>query len=166
MVDADFLALYQKTRDAVYTIARRYLKGTDAALDAAQDVFLKVHDLQKKILHEPDPVAYVCRMAVNRCIDIRRREARYTGLPFGFDRILGGRPRTEEKDEIDFLLSPLSDDQRTAVILKEIVGMSVEETATVCQTDPGTVKSRLSRAREKMRETLERRERHDQRNTR
>jgi len=159
--DRDFEMLYQKHRDAVYTLARRYLKSPESALDATQDVFLKVFDWRKKIAVEPNPGAYICRMAINRCIDIQRKESWMSRLPFGFDKPAETRDCAEEKDEVDFLLAPLNNDQKTAVILKEIVGMTVEETAGVCRTDVGTIKSRLSRARDKMRETLERRQRHD-----
>lgn len=158
----DFSLLYDKYKDAVYTIAMRYLKNRDNALDISQDVFIKVHDDHKRIAEKADPGAYICRMAINRCIDFQRKNSRLFGLTALFSKPAPKPFQTpEEKDEVDYLLEPLSDDQKIAVILKEITGFTVEETARICECDTGTIKSRLSRARDKMRRQLEQRENHE-----
>jgi RNA polymerase sigma-70 factor (ECF subfamily) len=153
----DFQTIYQEYKDKVYTIAFRYLPNRQNALDVSQDVFIKIFEDIGKLPLARELGPYIYRMTVNRCIDILRKivplrlseDYRETPQPC--------TPQADQDDEVDFLLSNLNPDQKMAVILKEILGFSVDETATACSVDSGTVKSRLSRAREAMRKTLARR---------
>lgn len=153
----NFKTIYQLFKDNVYTIAYRYLSHRQNALDVSQDVFLKIHQNLEKLPPENELAPYIYRMTANRCIDILRK---VVPLPLS-DSIL---PSVEEKqipgeseDEVNFLLSGLNPDQRMAIILKEIMGLSINEIAATCEVDTGTIKSRLSRGRETMRKTFERR---------
>jgi len=153
----DFQIIYQEFKDKVYTIACRYLPNRQNALDVSQDVFIRIFENMGKLPPAPERGSYIYRMTVNRCIDILRKVIPLR-LPEDYrENPQPCIPQIDQDDEVDFLLSDLNPDQKMAVILKEILGFSVNETATACSVDSGTIKSRLSRARESMRKTLARR---------
>lgn len=148
---AHFDALYGEYKDRVYTIARRYLGNREEALDASQDVFVKLYEKAAGVPGGAEQAPYVFRMVINRCIDlIRKRKATapLDGLASSEDQAA----RAEERDEVDFLLSWLNPDQRLAVVLKEMMDLTISEISGLTETDEGTIKSRLSRAKEIMRE--------------
>jgi RNA polymerase sigma-70 factor (ECF subfamily) len=161
MMNKQFLDLYNHYKDKVYTMAYRLCGSRDRALDVAQDIFIKVFEKRRKLTTLENLDAYIFRMTRNRCIDIIRKEKRFEPLPDNENRLAQYEDRAEQADEVDFLLTPLNPDQRVCVILIELLGMSYEETARICETDPGTVKSRMHRAKEKMREHYLRREKHE-----
>ena len=98
----------------------------------------------------PERAPYIYRMIINRCLDMLRKR-RPEGNLDELEATDDTAAQAEARDEVDHLLSRLNEDQRLAIILKEIMGHTVEETATMTDVDEGTVKSRLSRAKEIMR---------------
>jgi len=152
-----FNPIYKEYKDSVYTIACRYLSNTERAMDVAQDIFIKINEKIDKLPPSGELGAYIYRMTVNRCIDILRKVQPLRLLEEHGNIAEHHVPEVEENDEVDFLLSGLNPDQKMAIILKEILGFSVEDTAGACSCDIGTIKSRLSRARDIMRETHARR---------
>lgn len=156
-----FTEIYKEFKDRVYTISYRYLGNRENALDVSQDIFVKLFETQDKLPPAHERGAWIYRITVNRCIDFLRKRK-----PMASEAELANleAPRTETvegRDEVDALLAPLNPDQRLAVILKEIIGLSVEETGRYTNTDAGTVKSRLSRARDTMRDALLKRRNHE-----
>ena len=151
MGDKDlFNALYLEFKDRVYTIARRYLGSRDAALDAAQDVFVRLYEKIKALPAGTERAPYITRMIINRCLDMLRKRRPQEGLE-KLEAQNDTAAQAEARDEVDYLLSRLNPDQRLTVILKEIMGHSIEETAKMTGVDEGTVKSRFFRAMEIMR---------------
>lgn len=158
----EFLFRYQ---DRIYTLCRYMLGDAHDAEDAAQDVFIKAH----RGLKDFSPGAsglytWLYRIAVNTCIDYRRRPF-FASLWKDADE--GGElqyePASEapspeklyEAGEISSALSSalrrLSPKLRSVIVLKEVEGLSYEEIAGVLDLSLGTVKSRISRAREELR---------------
>jgi len=152
-----FLSIYNEYKDKVYTIARRTLGDSRNAMDVSQDIFVKIHGDPGKLPPAAELGAYIYRMTVNRCIDYLRKKNPLRLLREHDIAADGEAFPADTSDEVGFLLSDLNPDQKSAVILKEIIGLSVEETARACSADTGTIKSRLSRAKEIMRETYARR---------
>jgi RNA polymerase sigma-70 factor (ECF subfamily) len=165
VTDAELAAAFDLHRDAVYRFAWRMTGSADAADDITQDVFLSV-------LRHPgrfDPLrgalrAFLIGIARNLALKRWRDEHRWEDL----DDEDGGLPLevqlkpdvmlTLERSEIAAIvgqaihaLPPL---QREALILVEYEEMSLQDVAKTVESEIGTVKSRLHRARENLRRAL------------
>jgi RNA polymerase sigma-70 factor (ECF subfamily) len=149
----------------------RYLLGNAAdADDAAQDVFVKAFKNLKHFRPEAALYTWLYRIAVNTCIDRRRRpfflslfraEEGREGADEPFPGLQSGAPSPEQLVEsqqisagIQRALNKLSPKLRAAIVLKEIEGLRYEEIAAVLEISLGTVKSRISRAREELQTAL------------
>jgi RNA polymerase sigma-70 factor (ECF subfamily) len=161
----ELVLAYQAT---VYNVALRTLGHPEDAADATQDAFLSAY----RAIHEfrgGSFKAWLLRIAVNTCYDILRRRQRRpsTSLEVVIDET-GDSPRLADRrigperaalaaetiDAVEQALLTLPDDQRTIVVLCDVQGLSYEEAAEVEGIALGTVKSRLSRARTRLRQFL------------
>ena len=157
-------------QDRVYGLCLRMLGSPQAAEDAAQDAFLSAYRNAGRMRGQ-NLRAWLFRIAANVCIDeIRRRRRRpqlslETPAPEGDD----ARPldvpdpaagpeslalRGELGEALQQELLGLPPDQRLAVILCDVEGLSYDEIATTMESTVGTVKSRISRGRARLRESL------------
>jgi RNA polymerase sigma-70 factor (ECF subfamily) len=152
----------------IYNLCYRMLGSADAAADAAQDTFLSAFRSLRRF-RGGSFRSWLFRIATNTCYDVlRARKRRPTA---SLDAALdaqessfeppdqGESPdefalRRELSSAIQHGLSLLPDDQRVVLILCDIHGMPYNEIAQVTGTSLGTVKSRLSRGRARLREVL------------
>lgn len=152
----------------IYNLCYRMLGDRDAAADVAQETFITAFT---KIGHFRGSFfrAWLCRIATNGCYDLLRSRKRRPTLSLSAHPDSDEQPfdlpdQGESPDEfaqrrelaaaIQECIEQLPRDQRIVVILSDIQGFSYEEIATVTATNLGTVKSRLSRARSRLREIL------------
>jgi RNA polymerase sigma-70 factor (ECF subfamily) len=119
---------------------------TDAE-DCVQEAFLKAFDRWDHVSQLQSPEAWVRTVAL-RLLSNRRRKARN-----GLKALLRhGPPNTERAPEVDHVdlaraLQQMPIGQRQVVVMHYLLGLSVVEIAQELRIAPGTVKSRLSRAR-------------------
>jgi len=161
-----FEALVRKYQDRIYNLCRYMLQNPedaqDAAQDAAQDVFLKAYRALKDFRPESSFYTWLYRIALNTCLDYRRksrREAlRNEPLP---EDLPSDEPFPEQlyeseeiSESVQLALQKLPEKLRAAIVLREIEALSYEEIAEVLYISMGTVKSRISRAREQLRRLL------------
>lgn len=154
----------------VYSLAFHLLGDRDEALDLSQDVFLRVFRTLSGFRGQSALRTWIYRIVINQARNRqrwwRRRhrdqqvslddhlrlsgpvEARHDTQP---DRLLASR---ETAERIWGALDRLPFDQRTALILREIDGLRYDEIAFTLGVAVGTVKSRLTRARQALREEL------------
>jgi RNA polymerase sigma-70 factor (ECF subfamily) len=144
-----------------YNVAYRVLSDPDAAADATQDAFLSAY-------RGGSFRSWLMRIVTNACYDQLRVKKRRPTSSIDEDEDMdrqewnvdpGERPeafvvRQELGQAIQSGLDTLPHEQRTAVVLSDIQGMSYEEIAEVMGTSLGTVKSRLNRGRRKLRDYL------------
>jgi len=161
----EILLTYQ---DKIYNLCHRMLGSSHDAEDATQDVFLKAYQNLNKFKPDSSLYTWLFRIAVNTCIDYKRKpflESLFKTSKEG-DVFVVDRPADspnpdrlyESKqinDAIQLALSRLSAKLRVVIVLKEIEGLSYDEIAEVLDVSMGTVKSRIFRAREEMKEPLE-----------
>ncbi len=158
-----FEELLRKYQDRIFNLCRYMLQDAEEAQDAAQDSFLKAYAALKNF--KPDAAFYtwLYRIAVNTCLDYRKKlrpepcedESAVNNLPThqpSPERLVQSK---ETGRLIETALRSLSKKFRTVIVLKEIEGLSYEEIAAVLPASIGTVKSRLSRAREELRKLLQ-----------
>ncbi len=156
---------------AVYNLCLRMLGSPQAAEDATQETFLSAYRSIRRV-RGVNVKAWFLRIASNACIDeLRRRKRRpqvSLDAPTPDDdagqRVLevpdseAGPERLALRGEVCEALQAellrLPPDQRLAVILCDIEGLSYEEIAANMSSSIGTVKSRISRGRARMREAL------------
>ena len=161
------VACYQ---DQVYNLCLRMLGSPPAAEDAAQDAFVSAfRGIRSARSDSLRP--WLLRIAANACIDELRRRKRRPQLsldaPLSDDDLApafqladpaeGPEPaalRSELRQALQVELLALPADQRLAVVLCDVEGMSYDEIAASMGCSIGTVKSRISRGRMKLRERL------------
>ncbi len=141
----------EKTRlfNVVYRLTGNYADSHDIL----QDAFVRALESQRNFRGESSPKTWLYRIAVNCAytyLSGRRRELE----PTSSIEVAESRRSAEEtvlsreRDElIQAALMSLDAKFRTLVLLRELEGMSYEEIAQVLRLSPGTVASRLSRAR-------------------
>ena len=165
-----FNVLVELHQRAAYNLCLRMLGSQPAAEDATQEAFLSAFRAIGRFKGE-NFRPWLMRIAANACTDeLRRRHRRpATSLdaplpetdapPDVPDPDAGPEAlalRGEEQARIRAALLDLPADQRMAVILCDIQGFSYEEIAEVMRSATGTVKSRIARGREKLRQALAR----------
>ena len=145
-VDWEMLVTHNKTR--LYRAALAILGHPHEAEDAVQDAFVRY--LEKAPADLEAPSAWLMRVLVNGCKSRLRLAWRRVGpLP---DTLPA--PGPEERQELEELFS-LPPEDRAVIHLHYYEGYSTNEIAQLLGCRPGTVRSRLSRARERLRKLLE-----------
>jgi RNA polymerase sigma-70 factor, ECF subfamily len=148
-------------QDRIYNLCHYLLGNHQDAEDAAQDIFIKVFRSLAQFKPEASLFTWLYRIGVNTCLDYKRKSRPVSDQSDALDL----RPSTEPSPEqtlqsqeiglaIQAALRQLSKPFRAIIVLKEIEGLEYEEIAKVMNISIGTVKSRLSRAREELRRIL------------
>jgi len=161
---AAFEELVMKYQDRIYNLCNHMLGNSHDAEDAAQDAFIKAYQNLNDFRPEASFYTWLYRITVNTCLDNKKR-------PFFKSLFM-----TSDEDE-EYILDPVSEEPspeklyeskqlglalrkslgklslklRTVIILKEIEDLTYEEIADILEVSTGTVKSRISRAREELR---------------
>jgi RNA polymerase sigma-70 factor (ECF subfamily) len=162
-----FNQLVVKYQSLAYNVAYRVLGDGDAAADATQDAFISAYRAMARF-RGGSFKAWIMRIVTNACYDQLRAKQRRPTTSLDADPELerhewnvdpGERPeayvvRQELGQIIQRGLATLPAEQRTCVVLSDIQGMSYGEIAQTMNCSLGTVKSRLNRARRKMRDYL------------
>lgn len=149
----------------VYNIAFQYLKNQESAKDVSQEIFIKVYKSINKFNEKSKFSTWLYRITVNTCLDhIRKNKHIVTEVSYQIDenRDINSdnlNPEAEilnkEKKEILYnSINQLKKEYKTFIILRDIQGFSYKEISNITQTSIGTVKSSLSRAREKLKTML------------
>ena len=157
-----FEEIVKRYQRRVYATAYRIVRRPDLADDVAQDAFLRAYEaLDRFDLARPFG-PWICRIAANLAINhVRSPEAREEGLPEGhgetpapnedpLTQVLGG----EAQSVLESALGSLPAEQRAVFSLRVFDELSYREIADALGIQIGTVMSRLSRARERLREVL------------
>jgi RNA polymerase sigma-70 factor (ECF subfamily) len=155
-----FSELVHRHRDRMWAVALRTLRDPEEAADALQEAFISAFRAAGNFRAESQVTTWLHRIVVNACLDrIRRRQARPTvPLPeTGFNEPASPRDSMSERETtlvIRSALDQLPQDQRTPILLVDVEGYSVAETATMLGIAEGTVKSRCARGRAKLAKVL------------
>jgi RNA polymerase sigma-70 factor (ECF subfamily) len=168
----NWLVLRYQTR--VYNLCYRMLSDPDAAADATQETFLSAYRAIERFKGEQFRT-WLMRIATNACLDMlrsrKRRPAQSLDLHISAAEGDDAQPlqladsspfidpeeRTLKAEVVTIIqqgLDSLPEDQRMVLVLVDVQGLSYEEAAIVTGANLGTVKSRISRARTRMRDFL------------
>ena len=163
--DTAFSELVNRHRDRLWAVAMRTTGDPEEAADALQDALISAFRRADSFRGESAVTTWLHRIVVNASLDrLRRRSVRSASpLPeddFGVSAPVVGNNhdqinQAELRWEITRALAELPEAQREAVFLVDVEGYSVEEAAAILDCPTGTVKSRCSRGRAKLAESLD-----------
>ena len=157
-------------QDAVYNVAYRIMGEPGAAADASQEAFISAYKALSRF-RGGSFKSWLMRIVTNACYDeLRRRKRRpqssldqivetYESSPLLVSRGEFGPEESRQWAEvigaIGRCLEELPDEQRVVTVLRDVEGYDYNEIAEIMASTLGTVKSRLSRARSKLRDCLQ-----------
>ena len=159
---AAFETVVRRYQRRVYGVALRIVRAHDVADDVAQEAFVRSwRSLDRFELGRPFG-PWVCRIAANLAVNhVRSPRAREEGLPEGHAETpsadpgpLGAVLDAEARRLLDEAVAALSPEQRAVFVLRTAEDMSYDEIAGALGISPGTVMSRLFRARERLARAL------------
>lgn len=148
--------LYGLYAERVFRTCFRILGDRSAAEDQTHEVFLRLFDQIDRFDGRSRFSTWLYRLTVNHTLNRLRRRQRRSSKLKEFVRPGEGPPqelpdrgllRQEDEDRVQALLSALSPEHRTILVLREIEGLGYAEIAAVLGIAKGTVMSRLHRAR-------------------
>ena len=159
-----FDLLVVKYQQKVANLIARYMRDSSEVPDVTQEAFLKAYRALPRFRGDSAFYTWLYRIAINT---VKNHLVAQGRRPPGDDleaevaeqMDMGGRLREHATPERELLtdeiartvqaaLDDLPDDLRTAIVLREIEGMSYEEIADAMECPIGTVRSRIFRARE------------------
>ena len=165
----DLVAQHERT---VFSAIATMVNDPHEADDIAQEVFIKVHRSLKSFKGQSRFSVWLYRIAINQCLDhIKHRKLRPEGTSleslkdqddqhmdlFFKDPSPDGAEMFENdrlRNSVRWVVASLSPDHRAVIALKDLEGYSQDEIAEILDCPVGTVKSRLTRAREALKVKL------------
>lgn len=161
-----FEELMTPLENRIWRICWHYTGRREEAEDCAQETMLKVWRSLGTFRGTIEFEGWVCRIAANCCLDSLRKKKKDMSVSIeplkesGFDPADPG-PGTEDtviasddRSRLRQAISALPDEQREALVLTQLEGVSYEDAAGLLGVSEGTVKSRVNRAKAKLKEIL------------
>ena len=159
------IGLYEKR---VFALTTRMCRNPADAEEAAQEAFLSAWQGLKFFRGESSFSTWLYRLASNACVDLMRKEGRHqaaAGPSLNDEEVVLELPdeaptphalaeRAELREQIEEGLAALPEEYREVLVLREIHQQSYDEISEILSLDLGTVKSRISRGRKKLRKFL------------
>ena len=161
-----FREIVERYQSKVFSIIFGFLRNRNDAEDIAQQVFAKIYFSIKNFDFRSSLLTWIYKITVNECYDyLRKKRVRKLVYESDFSeedaqRMEASEPATNPRPPIDTrlaqrdlilkLLSKLSEEDRSLMLLKEVEGHSVEELAQMTGLNENTIKVKLFRTRQKL----------------
>jgi RNA polymerase sigma-70 factor (ECF subfamily) len=172
-----FEELVEMYQNKVYSLAYRYMGNEDDANDMSQEAFIKAFRSLRSYKGDASFGTWIYRITTNVCLDeLRHRKRRVVPLSLDEplatvdgdevereipDSSLAADKIYEQKEfsqHIQLLLDEMKSEHKSVIVLRDVMELSYEEIAAVLDCSIGTVKSRISRARNILQKKLVERE--------
>jgi RNA polymerase sigma-70 factor (ECF subfamily) len=167
-----FREIVDRYQAKVFSIIYGILRNRNDAEDIAQQVFAKIYFSIKNFDFRSSLLTWIYKITVNECYDYLRKK-RVRKLVYESDftqeeslRLESSGPATDQAPAVDHrlaqhdlilkLLSKVSEEDRSLILLKEVEGHSVEELSAMTGMNENTIKVKLFRARQKLVKAAER----------
>ncbi|MCT4606659.1 MAG: sigma-70 family RNA polymerase sigma factor [Marinisporobacter sp.] len=167
-----FETLIKEHEKLAFNIAYRMLGNIEDAKDATQDAFIKAYKALDKFKGESIFSTWLYKIVTNTCLDLlRKRKSQktcsYDGQIDTEDgKIMRQLPDEENMPEdivakkerqinIQKAINSLSENHKIVIVLRDIKGFSYEEMSKILDCSEGTIKSRISRARQALKKVIE-----------
>jgi RNA polymerase sigma-70 factor (ECF subfamily) len=145
-----FAELVRRHRDRLWAVALRTLGDREEAADAVQEALLSAFRRADTFRGDAAVTTWLHRIVVNACLDRARRRAVRPTTPLGeLDPPQRGDDvaAAEQRLDVSRALAQIPEAQRLALVLVDMEGLPVSETAAILGVPEGTVKSRCARGR-------------------
>ena len=156
--ESTFKTLVHRHKEKVRNIIYLTISRTESVDDIAQEVFITVYKNLKHFRFESQFTTWLYRITVNKCKDhLRKTKIRGIFVPVKENEEPGYNHINDNIDVSEIVrksINKLPEKLRTPLLLKDIEGFSYQEIADTVQCEVGTVKSRIFRAREGLRNML------------
>ncbi len=157
--ESTFNLLVLRHKEKVRNIIYLTLNNHELVDDIAQEVFLTVYKNLKRFRFESQFTTWLYRITINKCKDhLRKIKIRSIFTPIkDEEEDFGYSTSPDEKDIAEIVrkaIDQLPEKLKIPLLLKDIEGLSYQEIAESIQCEIGTVKSRIFRAREGLRNIL------------
>ena len=161
-----FEQLVNKYEARLYSVALRMCGNREDAQDCLQDAMLRIYRSLDRFKGQSAFSTWAYRITMNTCLDeLRRRRSRAATsldalLETGWDPAAetvtpeDAAISAEQRRALEAAIADLPEDMRSAIILREMHDMTYEEISEALDTNIGTVKSRISRGRERLRQLI------------
>lgn len=161
-----FEALIEPYMDSTYRLCLRMMGNEQDAADVAQEAIVRAWRSLSTYKGHSRFSTWLYRVTSNVCLDELRRRKRYAAESLqemeevGYEQVdTGDTPeiaveRAELRRELEMAIGQLSVEQRTALVLRDVQGLTYEKIAEILDLNLNTVKSRISRARMNLRTVL------------
>lgn len=145
----------------IYNLCFYMVKNKEDAFDLTQEVAIKIYRSISKFKGDSKFSTWVYRITYNTCLDFIKRKkdelpyddmiVNESNINYKMDNVIESK---ETKTIIKKCIMQLSNDYRTVIILRDISGLSYKEISDILQIEIGTVKSRINRARQALKNEL------------
>lgn len=164
-----FNALFSRYQTQVINIAYGMLSDREDACDAAQEVFVKVYKSIGSFNEQSSFTTWLYRITANTCSDFLRKRQRggnvvsisgFTEENKEFDiedesaSVEEGIELSERQAAVRKAISELKEEHRLIITMCDLEGMSYDQISEILKIPPGTVKSRINRARAALKKNL------------
>ena len=148
-----FVKIIKASEGSMYRVAKSIVHSDVECADAIQETILKAYQSIQNLKNNEYFKTWLIRILINECNKIVKQNKRV--IPMESFKENSGKSHIHERLEIQEAIGSLEDELRTIVTLYYIEDLPLKEIANILDIPEGTVKSRLSRAREKLMLVLE-----------
>jgi len=164
--EAAFRDIVERYQSKVFSIIHGIIRQRNDIEDIAQQVFSKVYFSIRNFDFRSSLITWIYKITVNECFDYLRKKKvrklvyesdlsedevrRVENTDPAVDRQVPVDQNLARRDYVVKLLTRVSEEERTLLLLKEVEGRSVEELATMTGMNENTIKVKLFRARQKL----------------
>lgn len=164
--EAAFEQLLRAHESRMYAVSLRMCGNREDALDCLQEAMLRIYRAIPNFKGQSSFATWSYRITMNTCLDELRRRKLRTSTSLDVLLETGWAPKdegatpeqhsiaSEQRRMLERAIADLPEDMRAAIVLRDVQGFSYDEIAKMLEANVGTIKSRISRGREKLREVL------------
>lgn len=157
--DDEFIELINNNRNKLYKTAISILKNDDDACDAIQEALMSSYKNLDSLKNKEYFLTWLTRILINACYRIINKNKRVVSVDGTVtEETFGYYDTYKIESSLENVLNQIDDELREIVVLYYYNDLAVEEISSILNIPSGTVKSRLSRARNKIKEIIKRKE--------
>lgn len=146
-----FNQLIEENKYKIYKTAKSILKNEDDVCDAIQESLIRAYNNIHKLQNNEFFSTWLIRIVINKCYDIAKTNQKKNSKIIDIQSAKEIETYdTYNESSLDQVLKQLDEDLRTVTVLYYYDDISTKDISTMLDIPEGTVKSRLSRAREKL----------------
>lgn len=142
-----FTYLILQLDDDLYKIAKTRLNNEEDILDAIQETMISAYKSVHKIRNEEFFKTWIIKILINKCNDIYKNKK---AIVISLNESVAGNNISDDNLNFEFIMKQLNYDERIAMTLYYLERYTTKEISKILKTNENTIKTRISRAKEKI----------------